>query len=70
MIYDTILNIWTESNVQPIPVTSNTGMFVLIQTKANDNWFVGKVMAQNGDFYMMDSTMILINGSEPIWCAL
>lgn len=70
MIYDTLANIWAASTIQPIPVVCQDGTYALITTKANNGWFYGKPMASNSKGYSLDSSSLLVNGSDAMWQAL
>lgn len=70
MSYDTLTNIWIASSIQPIPVICQDGTYALITTKADNGWFYGKPMGVSSKGYSLDSSSLLVNGSDAIWQAL
>lgn len=67
MNYSMLSDLWDSSEIKPILTTNDQGINILVQTKAANNWFIGKLMGQQSFGYTMDSTMIAVRGDIAVW---
>lgn len=64
---NTLADLWATT-LKPFLAQSNDGMIVLVQTLANNNFYVGQIMSLTNHGYIATTqNTIVLNGTEQIW---